>query len=204
MVSLEGLGCKQYRERVGEAVPEICCPDPACQQARLRGHGWYRRYLDGVLQPLRRLRCPRCRVSHALLPEDLCAYRDLSFGAVEAALGAGTPSAGAQAARQSGGAGVRRVRGWLRSACARLAAGVQALLAPAAGTWWQRAQQVVGPGPGWLTRLRHWLWRGFGSFLGGLSGLYRHGRPRAHRPGPSPYLGNCPAGEACREAWPAG
>ncbi len=184
MVSLEGLGCKQYRERMGEGVPEVGCPNPECQQARLRGHGWYLRYLDGVLQPLRRLRCPRCRVSHALLPEDLCAYRDLSLGAVEAALAAGSPSAGAQASGQSGPQGVRRVRGWLRCACGRLAAGVQALLAPASGAWWQRAQQVVGAAPGWLTRLRHWIWGRFGYFLGGLSGLYRHGRPRARAPQP--------------------
>jgi hypothetical protein len=204
MVSLEGLDCKQYRERVEGAVPEICCPDPECQQTRLRGHGWYRRYLDGVRQPLRRLRCPRCRVSHALLPEDLCAYRDVSLGAVEAALAAGAPSAGAQASGQGGRPGVRRVRGWLRSACGRLAAGLQALLAPAAGAWWQRAQQVVGEAPGWLTRLRHWVGRHFGYFLGGLSGLYRHGRPRGAAPRPSPYLGNCPAGGTCREACRAG
>lgn len=89
MVSLEGLDCKQYRERVEGAVPEISCPDPECHQTRLRGHGWYHRYLGGMRQPLRRLRCPRCRVSHALLPEDLCAYRDVSLEAVEAALAAG-------------------------------------------------------------------------------------------------------------------
>jgi len=34
----------------------------------------------GERQRLRRVRCPRCRVSHAVLPEDVCAYRDLTFG----------------------------------------------------------------------------------------------------------------------------
>ncbi|HEY6321890.1 MAG TPA: hypothetical protein VJA16_10060 [Thermoanaerobaculia bacterium] len=40
------------------------------------------------------------------------------------------------------------------------------MLAPAEGPWWRRAQQVVGDGAGWLTRLRHWLWSRRRCFLG--------------------------------------
>jgi hypothetical protein len=193
MLSLAGVGCKQYEEWAGRdgAIPGVSCPDAACQGARLRGRGWYWRYVGGVRCRLRRLRCPRCEVSHAWLPEDLCAYRDATFEAVESALAAGGPSGGAQAAGQDGRAGVRRVRRWLRSAGGPLAVGVQALLAPASGPWWQRAQRVVGKAAGWLTRLRHWLWSRWRCFLGGVSGLYRHGRPRRRPPSPLPDIGNC-------------
>lgn len=180
MVSVGGIGCKQYREQMdGGAVPALSCPAPECQGSPLRGHGWYSRYLGGVRQLLRRVRCPRCRVSHAVLPEDVCAYRDLTFGAVEAGLGAERPGAGAEVSGQSGGAGVRRVRGWLRSAREPFAAKLQGLLGAVAGPWWRGAQAVVGRAPGWLTRLRHFLWSGFRYFLGGVSGLYRQGRPSA-------------------------
>jgi len=187
MVSVAGLSCKQYREQMdGGAVPELSCPDPQCQGAALRGHGWYRRYLLGERQSLRRVRCPRCRVSHAVLPEDVCAYRDLPFGAVEAGLAAQRPSAGAEVSGQVGSVGVRRVRGWLRSAQEPFAAKLQGLLGPVSGPWWRGAQAVVGEAAGWLTRLRHFLWSGFRYFLGGLSGLYRHGRPAARSPVASP------------------
>ncbi len=69
-----GAFAAQYR-----AVPE-------CHGSRLVGHGWYRRYLDSERSAVRCLRCGRCGVSHALLPEDLCAYRDATFAAVESAL----------------------------------------------------------------------------------------------------------------------
>jgi len=203
MLSLEGVGCKEYGGLVGgEVVPEVSCPDPKCQGIRLRGHGWYLRYVGGKQEPLRRVRCPRCRVSHALLPEDLCAYRDATLGAVELALAASGPSAGAQAAQQGGSQGVRRVRRWLRSADGRFAASLQALLAPAVGPWWCRAQKVVGEAAGWLTRLRHFVWSRWRCFVGGVSGLYRHGRPVVSTAGRSPQLGNCPAGGSCGEASP--
>jgi hypothetical protein len=54
----------------------------------------------------RRVRCPRCKVSHAVLPEDVCVYRDLTFEAVEAGLAAEGPSAGAEVSGQSGSPGV--------------------------------------------------------------------------------------------------
>ena len=186
MVSVAGLGCKQYREQMeGGAVPEMSCPDPECRTP-LRGHGWYRRYLGGERQSLRRMRCPRCRVSHAVLPEDVCAYRDLPFEAVEAGLSAEAPSAGAEASGQRGRPGVRRVRGWLRSAQEPYAAKLQGLLGPVSSPWWRGAQEVVGQAAGWLTRLRHFVWSSFGYFLGGLSGLFRQGRPAARSPRVSP------------------
>jgi hypothetical protein len=187
MLGLAGVGCKQYREQMDSgAVPELRCPDAQCQGAVLRGHGWYLRYLFGVLQAIRRVRCPRCKVSHAVLPEDLCAYRDLTLGAVEAGLEAGRPSAGAEVSGQEGVAGVRRVRGWLRSCEEPFAAKLQALLGPVASPWWRGAQEVVGKAAGWLTRLRHWLWSTWRCFFGGVSGLYRHGQPICRSPELSP------------------
>jgi hypothetical protein len=135
---------------------------------------------------VRRVRCPRCRVSHAVLPEDVCAYRDLLFEAVEAGLAAEAPSAGAEAAQQRGRQGVRRVRGWLHSAQQPLAAKLQGLLGPVSRPWWRGAQEVVGQAPGWLIRLRHFLWSSYRSFLGGVSGLFRHGRPAARSTRASP------------------
>jgi hypothetical protein len=120
------------------------------------------------------------------LPEDLCTYRDASLGAVEAALDAGRPSAAARVAEQAGRRGVRRVRGWLRSAGAPWTEKLKALLPATEGRWWQRVQEVVGAAPGWLLRLRRWLWSSWASFLGGVSGLYRHGRPERRPPPPSP------------------
>ena len=110
----------------------------------------------------------------------------LKMGSVEAALSAGTPSVGAEVAVQDGRAGVRRVRGWLRSAEEPFAAKLQVLLGPVPGPWWRGAQEVMGEAAGWLTRLRHWLWSSWRCFLGGLSGLFRHGRPpcRSRRASP--------------------
>jgi len=187
MLSVAGLGCKQYREQMDSGeVPKLSCPDPQCRGARLRGHGQYKRYLGGERQAVRRVRCPRCKVSHAVLPEDVCAYRDLPLASLEAALAAGSPSAGAEASGQDGDSGVRRVRGWLRSAEEPFAAKLQGLLGPVAGPWWRGAQEVVGKAAGWLTRLRHWLWSSWRCFLGGLSGLFRHGRPFCRSQGASP------------------
>jgi hypothetical protein len=203
MLSLPNVSCKVYWQWV-EVIPELSCPDPACDGSRLQGHGSYRRLLGGELQPLRRVRCPRCGVSHALLPEDLCAYRDATFGAVEAALSAGTPSAGAEAAGQDDPQAVRRVRRWLRSAGEAWTSTVSALLPAVEGRWWERVQAAFGARPGWLTRLRQDLWSRFGCLLGGVSGLYRHGRPRSPWSSPPPYLGNCSSERSCAKTSPAG
>ncbi len=102
MVSLPGICCKQYVQG-GAQLGEVSCPNPECQGARLQGHGSYDRYLGGELRPLQRGRCPRCGVTHALFPEDLCAYRDATFEVVEAAFSAGTPGGGAKGAGQTEG-----------------------------------------------------------------------------------------------------
>ncbi len=44
---------------------------------------WYRVRVGGQGFCIRRLRCPRCLTTHALLPEDLCAYRDFKLTALE-------------------------------------------------------------------------------------------------------------------------
>lgn len=192
MVCVAGLDSKSYVERLvrGGAVPEVACPEPRCAGSLLRGHGWYERYLDHVLFAIRRLRCGRCGVTHALLPEDVCAYRDLRLGVVEQALEAGGgPVSGARAAGQAGTAGRRRVRGWQRCLQRPWARAVAALLAPCAGDWWQRVQATVGAAPGALVRLRRWLGAVYGLFLGGLSGLWRRGRPAAVLRGGSTQVG---------------
>jgi hypothetical protein len=176
MVSLPGVRCKEYVEGQA-AIPQMSCPNPECKGAPLRSHGSYSRRLFGELRPLARGRCPRCGVSHALFPEDLCAYRDATLGTVEAALGAGAPSAGAKASGQDDPQGVRRVRGWLRSKQAAWVRALAGLLPAVEGPWWVRAQAAMGASRGWLTRLRHWLWSRWTCFLGGVHGLYRHGRP---------------------------
>ena len=83
MLCLPGLGCKNYWEWMapGSPVPKIECP--SCHRL-LRGHGWYRRYLGGQRVRIRRLWCAGCCVTHALLPEDVCAYQDLTLTALEA------------------------------------------------------------------------------------------------------------------------
>ncbi len=81
MLSVPGLTCESYREQLSRGeVPEVACP---CCGESLRGHGWYSRRVDGQEIRIRRLRCPRCLKSHALLPEDLCAYRNLKLTALE-------------------------------------------------------------------------------------------------------------------------
>lgn len=184
MVCLPGIDSKCYWTRLarGIAIPEVACPDPSCP-GLLVARGWYWRYLDGERVQLRRLLCGGCGVSHALLPEDVCAYQDLTLPALEAAMHhrAG-PSAAARAAGQQGSAAVRRARRWLRgSSWPRLRA-----LLPMPGGVWERIQAIVGEGPGQLIRLRHWLWSQLRWFLGGPAGLFRHGRPTAVLRGAAP------------------
>lgn len=194
MLCLPGLGRKDYWERLGgdQPLPELACPDPSCEGWLLRGHGWYQRYLGGIHVEIRRLRCPHCEVTHALLPEDVVAYHDQTLMDLEAVLEAeGGPSAGAQAADQKGCAGVRRVRRWNSALRGRwVATQLLALLPAVEGTWWERVRATVGPAPGALIRLRHWLWSTWRYFFSGLTGLYRHGRPRAPDRGYSTDIGS--------------
>ncbi len=179
MLCLQGLDHKSYDETLRDGwLPELACPDARCRGARLCGHGWYRRYLHQIRIAIRRLRCPCCKVTHALLPEDVCAYHDLTLPALEAALErGGGPSAQARAAGQEGRSGVRRARRWARALSSSWAQRLLGLLAATPGNLLQRVQALLGSAPGALLRLRHWLWASYLLFFAGVSGLYRHGRP---------------------------
>jgi hypothetical protein len=76
MVFVAGVDIKSYWfvfvRGAGLAVL-VGCPDPDCAGVALRGHGWHPRYLAGWLVYLRRVRCPVCKVTHVILPEDVCA-----------------------------------------------------------------------------------------------------------------------------------
>lgn len=173
MLCLPDVDCKRYWKRLTRdaPLPEVWCP--LCEDCLLRGHGWYLRYLDGERVEIRRGRCPNCRVTHALLPEDVCAYQDLTFSTLECAMDAGDgPTAAAQAVGEYGDAAVRRARRWLGYVWRQ----VKPLL-PAPGEVLDRIEAVVGPGPRKLVRLRHWLWSKLVLFLGGPVGVFRHGRP---------------------------
>lgn len=178
MLCLPGLACKEYWERMrpGVPIPEIECP--TCLR-QLRGHGWYQRYFDGKRVDIRRMRCMVCHVTHALLPEDLCAYQDLSLPSLEQAKQSDGPSAAARAAGCVGA--VRRARRWRGG---RLWRELLAVL-PVGGKVWERIEALVGPKPGMLVRLRHWMWSKLSYLLGGPCGLFRHGRPRSHLRGAS-------------------
>lgn len=192
MICVRGLDCKTYWDRLapGRPLPEIPCPQPKCEGELLRGHGWYTRYLDEERVAIRRVICHRCRVSHAVLPEDVCAYHDLTLWALEQALETpGGPSAVARATGQVGEAGRRRARRWQRRADAPWSAQLLALLPPMAGHWWERVQATVGAAPGALVRLRRWLWSTWRCFFSGLNGLFRRGRPRVVVRGDSTDLG---------------
>jgi len=140
---------------------------------------------------LRRGICPICRVTHAILPEDLCAYRDSTLQAVEAAVSPG-PVPAVVAAREAGEAGpesARRVRRWVAGFAAAFEQALLGLLPSVPGTWVERVRRVVGSAPGWLVRLRGWLWARYRVFFGGPTGLWRHGRPRDRVRGHSTDLG---------------
>ena len=81
MLSVTGVGRKEYGEKLGRggAVPSVACPGAACEGQEQGGHGFYRRYVDEKLFEVRRLICGLCGVSNALLPADICAYRDVSI-----------------------------------------------------------------------------------------------------------------------------
>jgi hypothetical protein len=175
MLFLAGLDGKSYWTRLSQGIPGVSCPDAECRGVQLRAHGWYPRYLGGQRVAFRRLRCPRCGVTHALLPADVCAYQDLTLPVVERAVvetRAG-PTAAARAVGMDAAAAVRRVRRWLASPVWEQ---LRQLL-PAAGELGQRIVAVLGAGAEKLLRLRAWLWSQRGLLLGGPTGLFRRGRP---------------------------
>jgi len=189
MLSIVGVGCNEYAGTVGRggAVPDVSCPGAGCEGRKQRGHGFYARYVDGRLFELRRLICLACGVTNAVLPEDLCAYRDATLLAVEAAADAGPgPSVRARAAGQTGPGAKRRVKRWRLGPVSRWVILLVALLPAGPGRWIDRVRAVVGVGIGALVRLRRWLWSVQVVFLGGPAGLFHHGRPGG-RPGAAPH-----------------
>ncbi len=94
MLCLVGVSSKEYIEDTSRGLHrrlELSCPRPACESARLVGHGGYRRYLGGGLQKIARVRCRRCGVTHGVLPSDACAYRDLTLDSLESVWDAKSP-----------------------------------------------------------------------------------------------------------------
>ncbi len=185
MVFQPGLDSKLYWEQLTRrgAVPEIACPNPSCQGCFLRAHGWHGRFLGGRPVALRRLVCRRCRQSHVLLPEDVCAYRDLTLPVLQTAVQTRDgPSAAARAVGQVGAAALRRARRWLKgSSWERLEK-----LLPAVGSLWRHLDALLGVGADQLVRLRRWLWSRRGFLLGGPTRLFWRGRPGQDRGGACP------------------
>jgi hypothetical protein len=191
MVSVPGVNRKTYAEHFGrgQRLPELACPDPSCHGCTLRGHGYYQRYVDTLYMELRRVRGSKCKITHIVQPEDMCAFRDLSFPVLEEALSTpGGPSVRAYACGQLGEVGRRRVRGWLR-ALSRGLTGAVGFFPAVVGGLWERVQAVFGEKPGALVRLRRWLVSAHRYFLGGLCGLFRFGRPRPDLHGASTQIG---------------
>jgi hypothetical protein len=189
MLSMAGVSRNEYAGAIGRvgSVPRVACPTPECQGRQQRGHGFYKRYVDGVLSELRRLICSSCGVTHVLLPEDVCAYRDATLTAMEAAAEVGPgPAARARAAGERGPEAKRRVRRWGLGAASRWVTQLLALLPAGPERWLDRVRAVVGAGSGALVSLRRWLWSQYTVFLGGPCGLFRHGRPGG-RPGAAPH-----------------
>ncbi len=184
MLSMPGLGCKEYEEKAGRGcpVPKVPCPGAGCGGRVQQGHGFYYRFVGGFLFLVRRLICVVCGVTNALLPEDICAYQDVTLAAVEAAVDAKAgPSAGAKAAGVTGPEGKRQARRW-RIKSRQWVDQILTLLAllPSDAepqSWLALVRAVVGDGPGALLRLRWWLWTGKAVYLGGPCGLFLRGRP---------------------------
>ena len=128
-------------------------------------------------------------MTHAILPEDVCAYRDLALDALVSVLEAEGPTA---AARKLAGEAadsdpdpvlVRRLRRWRGEARGPRARQSERVL-PAAGSpssWWERA--LVGYGD--LVAWRHQQWAQTGYFVTPLLGLFRQGRPPSRGAGVS-------------------
>lgn len=200
MLSLPGVGIKDYARtfEAGEVLPEILCPAEACHGRQMHGHGWYWRWVLSVWTRIRRVRCLSCGVTHALLPEDLCAYADGTLKAVEDAVEASGACGGPDAARRARAASkastergpgtVRQVAHWLSRFDAVFVQRLEALLPAVPGTWLQRVRATVGTAASALVRLRHWLWDQYRVFFGGPAGLWRGGRPRTGVHGGSTYL----------------
>lgn len=163
------------------AFPEnLHCP--SCERGWLAPHGSYRRRVDGQLMWIRRARCRSCGVTHAVLPEDVCAYRDLSLDVLTVVLTASRPMKAARALGDTSPAAVRRIRRCRLEARGERARSAERLLpeARAPAPWWQRAIEVFGDLASW----RRWQWRVTGHFATPMLGPFRHGA----LPGRSPSI----------------
>lgn len=142
---------------------------------RLRSHGSYLRYVNGRRMRIRRCRCHGCKVTHAILPEDVCAYRDLTLKDLSTVLTARGPTEGARRLGQVSAAGVRRARRLRQEALGKPARQAERALPELENPapWWQRALVAFGS----LVQWRHRQWETTGYFATVLLGLFRHGRP---------------------------
>ena len=176
MLFLEGVGVEQFLDMVAaRALPELRCPLPECG-AKLYRHSGYRRYLGAVLQWVFRVRCKSCGVTHAVLPGNVCAYRDLTLETLETVVEAGSPSEGSPHLDPQPVDGRRAVRRMLR-AFEREMAAAAIWLPPVSQRGLEGLREIFGSASGVLVRLRRWLMSCRGLWFSGLCGLWRHGRP---------------------------
>jgi hypothetical protein len=188
MVCVTGVGIKEYFEGPRSWMAALRCPDPDCEQSPVEGHGGYRRYVGGVLRRIQRVRCVRCGVTHGVLPEEVCAYRDLTLSALERIWDASSPSAASRQVGEVSARMVRRMRRVLHRLRRRVSVEVRGWLPAVRNSGLRGLRQIFGSAPGVLLRLRRRLWSGQGLWFSGLCGLWRHGRPphldrrRAHKP----------------------
>lgn len=188
MLCLVGVVCKQYVVEVGAAgsrLPDVLCPLPECGR-RLEGHGGYLRYLGGKRVWMRRVVCRPCGVSHVLAPEDLVAYRDLTLGELESAWRARGPTEAARSQGAADEAAIRRLRAVKHRLRVHVDAQVRSFVPAVPEPGPAGLERVFGSSGGLLVRVRAWLWSKLGLLWSGLSGLWRHGRPRWVDRGPPP------------------
>lgn len=175
MLFLEGVGVDLFLDMVATgSLPELRCPEPGCG-SKLHRHGTYRRYLGALLQRVFRVLCPVCRVTHGVLPGNVCAYRDMTLETVEEVVEAGSPSEGERHLDPPVD-GRRVARRVLRAFDQQMRA-VIGWLPPAPGSGLDKLRKIFGSQPGVLVRLRRWLLQTCGLWFSGLCGLWRHGRP---------------------------
>lgn len=200
-------------ERYAPVSLEVKPPRPGCPacKAPMWFDGCYRRKVrqGGVVHELvvHRVRCPRCRAGHAVLPDFAVARRLDSADAIGAALAACAGAAGAaRGAALLAGVPARTVRSWrARFAVTgtRLAIGFCAL---AAGRGWQPADlpcatpahtAMAAIGAAWHTTLTRYPasplrgpWRFANAMCGGALMAIRMNVPQAPksllRTGPRP------------------
>lgn len=181
MLCVSGVGIKEYFSGSRDWLSTLRCPDPGCFRSRFWRHGSYVRYLGGVLRRILRVRCSGCGVTHGVVPEQVCAYRDLTLDCLEQIWDQVGPSSGARevfAAEASWSAAVCRMRRLLHRVRDRVWPSLRGFLPALIEPGLAGLRELFGSSPGVLVRLRHWLLSSHGLWFSGLCGLWRHGRPR--------------------------